>query len=130
MAGEAEDQLRAYVEYFRDLGIYDFYRRGEPVYAAEEIATKTVTAAVVSAPVSETVESRSVSQRPAAPPVVAPIVPPTREIPEFVIPKPVSFDDLALLPEVRIAAAAKPAALTATGAAGVVTVSAAISSAA
>ena len=37
MAGEAEEQLRAYVEYFRDLGVYDFYRRGELVYVAEEI---------------------------------------------------------------------------------------------
>ena len=26
-----EQQLRAYVEYFRDMGIHDFYRRGEPV---------------------------------------------------------------------------------------------------
>jgi DNA polymerase len=111
MAGEAEDQLRVYVEYFRDLGIYDFYRRGEPVYAAEEIAAETVTAAVASAAVSETVVSKPVPPKPAAAP--AAVVTPTREIPEFVIPKPVSFDDLAPLPEVRVAAAAKSAALTA-----------------
>src|ERR1700737_2688941 len=30
MAEDAQRQLRAYVEYFRDLGVYDFYRRGEP----------------------------------------------------------------------------------------------------
>ena len=30
MAEDAQKQLRAYVEYFRDLGVYDFYRRGEP----------------------------------------------------------------------------------------------------
>ena len=35
MAGEAEQQLRAYVEYFRDMGVHDFYRQGEPVLAAE-----------------------------------------------------------------------------------------------
>ena len=32
MAGEAEQQLRAYVEYLRDMGVHDFYRQGEPVY--------------------------------------------------------------------------------------------------
>ncbi len=32
------EQIRAYVEYFRDLGVHDFYRRGEPMAAlAEEI---------------------------------------------------------------------------------------------
>ena len=31
MQSEAEPQLRAWVEYFRDLGVYDFYRNGEPV---------------------------------------------------------------------------------------------------
>jgi len=36
MAEEAEEQLRAYVEYFRDLGVHDFYRRGEPVVEAAE----------------------------------------------------------------------------------------------
>src|SRR5260370_37536699 len=30
MSDEAQKQLRAYVEYFRDLGVHDFYRRGEP----------------------------------------------------------------------------------------------------
>jgi uracil-DNA glycosylase len=113
MAGEAEEQLRAWVEYFRDLGIHDFYRCGEPVYAAEEIASDTVTAAVVSAAVSETVVTRPVPRKPAAAPAPAAVVTPTREIPELVIPKPVSFDDLAPLPEVRVSAAAKPAALAA-----------------
>ncbi len=32
------EHIRAYVEYFRDLGVHDFYRRGEPLAAlAEEI---------------------------------------------------------------------------------------------
>jgi uracil-DNA glycosylase family 4 len=30
MPGEAGPQLRAWVDYFRDLGVHDFYRRGEP----------------------------------------------------------------------------------------------------
>src|SRR4051794_30792226 len=112
MAGEAEDQLRAYVEYFRDLGIYDFYRRGEPVYAAEESVAESVRP-VVSPVVSKTVVSRPASPKPAAAAASAAVVTPAREIPEFAIPKPVSFDDLAPLPEVRVAAAAKPAALAA-----------------
>jgi DNA polymerase len=112
MAGEAEEQLRAYVEYFRDLGVYDFYRRGEPVYAAEMVAAEAVTAPVISSPASKTVESQPIPAM-TSPPVAAAVVPPVREIPEFVIPKPVSFDDLAPLPEVRVAAAAKPAALKA-----------------
>jgi DNA polymerase len=64
-------------------------------------------------PASKTVESRPIPAKPSSSPVVATVVPPVREIPEFVIPKPVSFDDLAPLPEVRVAAAAKPAALVA-----------------
>ena len=31
MQGEVEAQLRAWVDYFRDLGVHEFYRRGEPV---------------------------------------------------------------------------------------------------
>jgi DNA polymerase len=113
MAPEAEDQLRAYVEYFRDLGVHDFYRQGEPVYGVEEIATAAVAVPAVSPPVSKTVESSPVPKQPATPPTITAVVPPVREIPEFVIPKPVSFDDLAPLPEVRVASAAKPAALAA-----------------
>jgi uracil-DNA glycosylase len=113
MAGEEVEQLRDYVEYFRDLGLYDFYRRGEPVYAAEEIRSAAEAASAVSPPVSKTVESSSVPKQPATQPVVTAGVPPVRSVPEFGIPKPVSFDDLAPLPEVRVAAAAKHAALVA-----------------
>jgi 20S proteasome alpha/beta subunit len=48
MAGEAEQQLRAYVEYLRDIGVHDFYRQGEPVFpevavdAAAPVAQGTV----------------------------------------------------------------------------------------
>ena len=38
MQGEASQPLRAWVEYFRDLGIHDFYRRGEGVFAADVAA--------------------------------------------------------------------------------------------
>jgi uracil-DNA glycosylase len=42
MQGEAPQQLRAWVDYFRDLGIYDFYRNGEPVGVAADEARKAV----------------------------------------------------------------------------------------
>jgi uracil-DNA glycosylase len=97
MAGEAEQQLRAYVEYLRDLGVHDFYRQGEPVYS--------------DVPVASVVELRP-------PPVeVAVMVEepvPTR--PAFLEPpiaKLVSFDDLAPLPESRVDPAQKAEALAA-----------------
>jgi len=107
MAGEAERQLRAYVEYFRDLGVHDFYRRGEPVPAAGNTA-----ASVASEPA------------PLAPPVPvaqpAPVLeverPVTARKPDFLEPpiaNPVSFDQLAPLPENRVPAAEKAAALLA-----------------
>jgi DNA polymerase len=47
MAGEVTEQLRAYVEYLRDLGIHDFYRQGEPLSPEEQAA---LLGAVVPAP--------------------------------------------------------------------------------
>ncbi|WP_263365124.1 uracil-DNA glycosylase [Edaphobacter bradus] len=110
MAGEVEDQLRAYVEYLRDLGVHDFYRRGEPVVFEEPVAAPVAAAAEVQ------------------PAVVKPVVAPARPVavqqetkpdifkPDFAessIPKPVSFDLLAPLPASRLAAEARPAALKA-----------------
>jgi uracil-DNA glycosylase family 4 len=96
MAGEAEQQLRAYVEYLRDIGVHDFYRRGEPVHA--EIQTPQplpVEAAVV----VEELEAAPVSSRPAF------LEPPIATL--------VSFDHLAPLPESRVAPAHKAEALAA-----------------
>jgi uracil-DNA glycosylase len=118
MAEEAEEQLRAYVEYFRDLGVHDFYRRGEPVVdvveAAASVAVLPERANSSGTPIEAPVlaEARPAARTPvAAASVVVP--PPTREITESPIPKLVSFDDLAPLPEARVAAAARPAALNA-----------------
>jgi uracil-DNA glycosylase family 4 len=47
MPGEAEPQLRAWVEYFRDLGVHDFYRRGGP--APEAVAEETAAAVMQAA---------------------------------------------------------------------------------
>ena len=102
MAGEREQQLRAYVEYFRDMGIHDFYRRGEPV-AIEAVEVAAVAAepspvALDFAPVPDSVPSN---------------MPPIRGFQEAVIPKLISFNDLAPLPQVRVAVSERAAALQA-----------------
>jgi uracil-DNA glycosylase len=95
MAGEAEQQLRAYVEYLRDMGVHDFYRQGDPV--------------VAEAAVSSVVELRPLSAEPVA--VVENSVPIRPVFLEPPIAKLVSFDDLAPLPEDRVAPAKKAEAL-------------------
>jgi DNA polymerase len=118
MAGEAEEQLRAYVEYFRDLGVYDFYRRGEPVAAVIEESVPQASAAVVE-PVAPQVRSVEL-ERPVEPqqPVSRVAMQPD-STPEYKnslessIPKLISFNNLAPLPVERLAAADKLAALKA-----------------
>ena len=109
--------LRAYVEYLRDLGIYDLYRKGEPV-ESEELAVEPQQAGVETVtepalPVA-TVEPTPVMAAPS--PIVVPVVVPSvpaAQTPESSIPKLVSFNDLSPLPEQTLAAAARPAALQA-----------------
>jgi uracil-DNA glycosylase len=98
MAGEAGQQLRAYVEYLRDIGVHDFYRRGEPVYS-ETSPTPPPVAPVEAAVVVKELEAAPVPGRPAF------LEPPIATL--------VSFDNLALLPESRVAPAHKAAALAA-----------------
>ncbi len=98
MPGEADQQLRAYVDYFRDLGVHDFYRRGEPV-VAEVAASESRPLPVEADAVVEELESVPVSSRPAF------LEPPIAKL--------VSFDDLAPLPESRVAPADKADALAA-----------------
>ena len=114
MAGEAE-QLRAYVEYLRDMGVHDFYRRGEPVYA-EVVPVAAPAAFDTSEAVSgigEVVQARplfaktTVVDQPAVP-VAVPVRPQFLEPP---IAKLVSFDDLVPLPAARVDAAHKAEAL-------------------
>jgi uracil-DNA glycosylase len=96
MAGDAEQQLRAYVEYLRDMGVHDFYRQGGPVWAeVHEMPPVPVRAAVV----VEELEEAPVSSRPAF------LEPPIAKL--------VSFNDLAPLPESRVAPAHKAEALVA-----------------
>jgi uracil-DNA glycosylase family 4 len=96
MAGEAEQQLRAYVEYLRDIGVHDFYRRGEPMVAEVHTTPSTRVEAVVAI---KELEAAPVSSRPAF------LEPPIATL--------VSFDNLAPLPESRVAPAHKAEALAA-----------------
>ncbi|MBB5316717.1 uracil-DNA glycosylase [Tunturibacter empetritectus] len=111
MAGEAE-QLRAYVEYLRDMGVHDFYRRGEPVYA-EAVPVPAPAAVAAVSVVDEVAEARplpaktTVVEQPVVP-VAVPVRPQFLEPP---IAKLVSFDDLLPLPAARVDAAHKAEAL-------------------
>ena len=104
MAGDVE-QLRAYVEYLRDMGVHDFYRQGEPVLA-EPVASTTDVVEVEpqQLPVAE-------YKAPVVP--VIPVIPAKPDYLEPPIPKLVSFDALAPLPEIRVAPAGKADALRA-----------------
>lgn len=126
MAEEGAERLRAYVEYFRDLGVHDFYRRGEPVFqepveeAPVVLSSATAVGAVAEAvPVAATMVATPVEPKI---PVVVPVIAASREAqperkPDFVgyppIPKPVSFDARAPLPASKLAVAERPSALTA-----------------
>jgi uracil-DNA glycosylase len=143
MAVEATEQLRAYVEYLRDLGIHEFYRQGDPLPPEEQAALLGAVAPtqVQAAPVGAAVAAvRPVAVVPAVPPAasrVVPPVPPSAPAPlsvaqpapisvppraaspadplesSIAIPKPVSFDQLVALPAERVAPAAKADALQA-----------------
>jgi DNA polymerase len=122
MSLTTQQQLRAYVDYLRDMGVYDLYRREEP---------KTVLPDAVKAAFAEAASGRSEPKRVApvvakAAPVQAPVrsvIPQPRveapvvraEIPELAVPmaKPMSFDELAPLPAVRVAPSDRAAALDA-----------------
>lgn len=102
MAGDREQQLRAYVEYFRDMGIHDFYRRGEPV-AIETIEIAAAAAA----------ESSPIAFEAAPVHVSAPAVTSNRGLQEPDIPRLISFNDLAPLPQGRTPVSERAAALDA-----------------
>ena len=125
-----QQNLRAYVDYLRDLGIYDLYRRAEPRTLLPEalrsaIASSAATAKVMMAPAPA--PRATVSPQRAAPPparvpfqAAARVQPPEVETPRDLppelsvpMPKPVSFDDLAPLPLQIIPPADRAAALEA-----------------
>ena len=108
MAGEAEPQVRAWVEYYRDLGVHDFYRRGDAVElsASEGDSAREVAAADVAAIASiEAPEVIPVETRAAASAEPGMFAPPAMKL--------ISFNDLAPLPVERIAVGERGAALEA-----------------
>jgi DNA polymerase len=123
-------QLRAYVDYLRDMGVYDLYRQDQPrVLLPEGFAAKLANkpSEIVKPRVAVPPPSAPVPQRPAAPvtspfaaaPVKtqpsAPAAPRTQLPPELQAPmaKPLSFDALAPLPAASIPPAEREAALAA-----------------
>jgi uracil-DNA glycosylase family 4 len=117
MQGDASTQLRAWVDYYRDLGIHDFYRRGEPVELAandaEAPSTNPESSAVTAA--TTTVAEHNVpvagSDDSVSPPPIAISSDTSSQMPPAL--KLVSFDNLAPLPAAKIPAAERAAALRA-----------------
>jgi DNA polymerase len=139
MATNEETRLavRAYVDYLRDLGVYDLYRRGEapvasdaplaselpsePELAAEPVSAPEPVAAVHTPPPMPLRDVKPAPPPAAAKPAVAKPTVTADDTPpidsfdskEAPMPKPVSFDLLAPLPAERIAPAQKAEALQA-----------------
>ena len=113
MAVDRDQQLRAYVEYFRDLGIHDFYRRGEP--ATADVLSAVVEVASTSQVPPDTGGFPEVDNRPAMGVAGEPAPAEERSggYGETELAKPVAFDDLAPLPELRVLPRDRPAALAA-----------------
>jgi uracil-DNA glycosylase family 4 len=123
-----QQQLRAYVDYLRDMGIYDLYRRDEPSVLLPESLRAQLTAAPQPNPApaipSRTaptlpVRATAIAPQPAAPQQVAtqrfvpPQDPPLPQEFAASMPKPPSFDALAPLSALTIPAADRAAALAA-----------------
>ncbi len=128
------DDLRVYVEYLRDLGIYDLYRVGtapSPDEFAALMAQFVASEPEQPLPQHPAARPLPVTRREPLPPptertaspapllTAKPAAPNLSEAParssflEVPIPKPVSFDDLMPLPQERIPPAAKAEALAA-----------------
>ncbi len=133
MSASPEQQLRAYVDYLRDLGVYDLYRREDPRTLLPESLRTTFLAAKLAQPAPvKTVSPRAQvppprvappsTLRTAPPPVSAPPTsyfsldsetPPTPSELTATMPKPKSFDELVPLPTLLVPEADRTAALEA-----------------
>jgi uracil-DNA glycosylase family 4 len=116
MQGEAAEPLRAWVEYYRDLGIYDFYRRGEPALAAtfKEEAVAAIEAEATPELASITVVASADDDRSEEPYPEAAI--PSHNlsvVSSMAANKLISFNDLTALPATRVPVADRAAALLA-----------------
>src|SRR5437868_6590365 len=119
MQGEAAAQLRAWVEYFRDLGVHDFYRSGEDVAEADDVDQPAPAEAMLeqlSAAADLAVAVAPVQSYRIAEPPREPVPPPIASEPGPIVPpghKLLSFNNLAPLPGTRIPPAERVAALRA-----------------
>ncbi|HWG17416.1 MAG TPA: uracil-DNA glycosylase [Acidobacteriaceae bacterium] len=125
MPTEAGDALRAWVDYYRDLGVYDFYRRGEQRAGVSDTVGTAVAIATEESPGALPAEQEPVATipvvgiRPPSEPAPLPVdddAPPSWTAPELAAPQPaqlLSFDQLAPLPAAAIPAAERAAALKA-----------------
>jgi DNA polymerase len=115
-----EQQLRAYVDYLRDMGVYDLYRRENPSVLLpealrESLAAQTAVVPAVKAAAAPTAPTRSAAAVPPPPPdndfvfESAPL-PPGLSAP---MPKPLSFDALKPLPAQTVPAVERAVALAA-----------------
>ena len=112
MAVEKQDspEVRAYLEYFRDMGIYEFYRNGEPAaIVSSEDSPITVQAVQEEAPAHAAVPAPETGKPVSVPAAATPIIVQAGAA----IPKLISFNDLAPLPAVQVAAGDRAAALAA-----------------
>jgi DNA polymerase len=92
-------QLRAYVDYLRDMGVYDLYQREDPQTLLPE-SLRAELAGKVAAVSAARPETRATEARGEALPV-RPVVPVAKSaVPEFItsMPKPTSFNELVPLP--------------------------------
>jgi DNA polymerase len=122
MQNDGEAQVRAWVEYYRDLGVYDFYRLGEPprLSASEDSGEVLMQPAAAATAVSCEGRAPTAEIAPVAKGELHKSFPidrtPAPRIPET-LPMPpaklISFNDLAPLPAAAIAAADREAALLA-----------------
>jgi DNA polymerase len=104
-------QLRAYVDYLRDMGVYDLYQREDP----KTLLTESLRASLVVTKVA-TVSAARVEPRVVSAPPVRPVAPVAKSVvPEFVasMPKPMSFNELVPLPTEAVPAEMRTAALEA-----------------
>ena len=128
-----QQNLRAYVDYLRDLGIYDLYRRNEPQTLLPQSLRTAIAESVARVPFSPTPSAPAARAAPtaAAPPPPRVAIAPrplasTKDPSPFDLlastlspelaapmPKPTSFDELVPLPSQILLPAERPAALEA-----------------
>ena len=117
-----EQQLRAYVDYLRDVGIYDLYRRDDPKILLPDSLRRKLTPPTQPSAATPSSDLRN----PAAASPAARSIPPTSSAgesssvasappsePNFAMPKPPSLDTLAPLPTRIIPSADRASALEA-----------------